>query len=271
MRRRVPTPAGDYGATIERIARLVSEVESEFGPSESIGIATPGSTVPETGLLRNSNSTVLNGKPLARDLEARIVRGIRMANDANCLALSEAVDGAGAAHRVVFAVILGTGVGGGIAIDRRVIAGKNHIAGEWGHNPLPWPARGELPGPPCHCGKRGCLETFLSGPGFAERSYAATGRRSSAPEIAAAAERGDAQALAAMAMYEDRLGRGLAHVVNILDPDVIVLGGGLSKIVRLFDNVPAVIGRYVISQPVDVTVVPAAHGDSSGVRGAAWL
>jgi fructokinase len=271
IRRRVPTPAGDYDATLEAIASLLSGVESELGAATSVGIGTPGTIAPATGLLRNSNSTVLNGRPLVRDVERRLGRSVRIANDANCLALSESVDGAGAGQRVVFAAILGTGVGGGIAVDRRVITGRNHFAGEWGHNPLPWPSAGESPGPPCYCGKSGCLETFLSGPGFAARFRASTQRALSVPEIAAAAAAGDSEAVVAMASYEDRLARGLAHVINLLDPDVIVVGGGLSKIARLYANVPNLIERYTISQPVEIVVVPALHGDSSGVRGAAWL
>lgn len=271
MRRRVATPAGDYDATIEAVGRLVEDAESQVGSCESVGIGTPGAIVPATGLLRNSNSTVLNGKPLARDLERRLARAICIANDANCLALSEAVDGAGAGHRIVFAAILGTGVGGGIAVDRRVLSGKNRVAGEWGHNPLPRPAMDELPGPTCYCGKRGCIETFLSGPGFAALFRSATERALSAETIAEAAESGDEEAADAMAAYEDRLARALAHVVNILDPDVIVLGGGVSKIARLYANLPWLIERHAISRPLDVALVPALHGDSSGVRGAAWL
>ena len=270
-RRRVPTPAGDYDAIVDTIGRLVADVESEFGPTSSIGIGTPGAIVPATGLLRNSNSVVLNEKRLTRDIEGRLGRAVRIANDANCLALSEAVDGAGAGHSVVFAAILGTGVGGGIAVDRRVIDGRNRIAGEWGHNALPWPKPSELPGPACYCGKRGCLETFLSGPAFTRAFDEMSGRVLAPTEIATAAERSDRDAASAMAAYEDRLARGLAHVVNILDPDVIVVGGGISKIARLYRNVPSLIQRYVVSQPVAVTMVPALHGDSSGVRGAAWL
>ena len=271
VRRRVPTPAGDYDATLETIAALVATVESELGRSETIGIGSPGAIVPTTGLLRNSNSTVLNGKPLWRDLEARLGREIRLANDANRLALSEAVDGAGAGKRSVFAVILGTGVGGGIAVDRRVIAGRNGIAGEWGHNPLPWPHDDERPGPLCYCGKRGCLETFLAGPAVSKAFFIATGRDLNAAEIVAAADAGDEEAGSALARYADRLARGLAHVVNILDPDVIVLGGGLSKVSRLYADVPPLMARYVFAQPFEIALVPALHGDSSGVRGAAWL
>ncbi len=271
VRRRVPTPAGDYDATLETIAALVAAVESQFGRGETIGVGSPGASVPTTGLLRNSNSTVLNGKPLQCDLQARLGREIRLANDANCLALSEAVDGAGAGKHSVFAVILGTGVGGGIAVERRVVPGRNGIAGEWGHNPLPWPHDDERPGPLCYCGKRGCLETFLAGPALSKQFFVGTGRDLSAAEIVAAADAGDEEAGGALARYADRLARGLAHVANILDPDVIVLGGGLSKVSRLYADVPPLMARYVFAHPYEIALVPALHGDSSGVRGAAWL
>lgn len=250
-RRRIPTPAGDYEATIDAIADLVAGVEAEFGKSATIGIGTPGAIDASTGLLKNSNSTVLNGKPLHRDLEARLGRALRLANDANCLALSEAVDGAGKDADVIFAAILGTGVGGGIAVNRRVITGRNKIAGEWGHNPLPWMTPDEQPGPLCYCGNRGCIETFLSGPALAQA--------------------GGAEVPAAMERYEERLARALAHVVNVIDPDAIVLGGGVSNISRLYANVPHLMQPYVFSQPADLRIVPAFHGDSSGVRGAARL
>lgn len=271
VRRRIATPTGDYDGTIAAVASLVASVEAEIGQPATVGVGSPGAIVPSTGLLRNSNSVVLNEKPLKRDIEFALCRQVRIANDANCFALSEAVDGAGAGASVVFGVILGTGVGGGIVVGRKVLPGYNNVAGEWGHNPLPWPNAGELPGPHCYCGKRGCVETFLSGPGFAADFAKRTGRELTAMEIATAAERGDGKARDALAVYEDRLARGLAHVVNLLDPDVIVLGGGLSNIVRLYDNVPALIQRYAISTPVDVRLAPAARGDSSGVRGAAWL
>jgi len=270
IRRRVATPAGDYAATLRSIASLVSGVEAELGERGSVGVGTPGALDP-SGLLRNSNSTVLNGKPLERDLENALEREIRIANDANCLALSEAIDGAAQDANVVFAAILGTGVGGGIAVGKRVISGRNNVAGEWGHNPLPWPAPNELPGPLCSCGKHGCIETYLCGPAFAAEFARATGRTLSVPEICAAAEANDAPAVAALAGYEDRLGRALAAVVNLLDPDAIVLGGGLSNVARLYANVPASIERYAICRPIDVQLLPARWGDSSGVRGAAWL
>jgi fructokinase len=271
VRRRSATPAGDYGGTVAAVASLVSSVEEEVGQRATVGVGSPGAIVPSTGLLRNSNSVVLNGTPLQRDIESALRREIRIANDANCFALSEAVDGAGAGESVVFGVILGTGVGGGIVVGRKVLPGRNNVAGEWGHNPLPWADAAEQPGPRCYCGKRGCIETFLSGPGFAADFTKRTGRERSAIEIATAGERGDREACDALAAYEDRLARGLAHVVNLIDPGIIVLGGGLSNIARLYENVPELIQRYTISAPVDVRLVPAAHGDSSGVRGAAWL
>jgi fructokinase len=271
MRRRVSTPPDDYEATLDAIAQLVSDAEAELGRRGSVGIASPGSVVPATGTLRNSNSTVLNGKSLASDLAKRLGREIRIANDANCLALSEAIDGAGLGAHVVFAAILGTGVGAGIAIDSRVFAGRNGIAGEWGHNPLPWMRSQEQPGAPCYCGKRGCVETFLSGPSLAKGFALATGRALTPREIAAEAQNGESQASLYMDLYEDRLARGLAAVINIIDPDVIILGGGVSNISRLYENVPRLIERYVFAMPADVKLLPALHGDSSGVRGAAWL
>ncbi len=270
FRHRVPTPAGDYGATLKAIADLVAAIEGKFRKG-SVGIGTPGAISSRTGLIKNSNSTVLNGRLLDRDLAATLSREVRIENDANCFALSEAADGAARDASVVFGVILGTGVGAGIVIDRRIISGRNRIAGEWGHNPLPWPRAEELPGPPCYCGKTGCIETFLSGPGLAREFRIRTGKEVSANEISSAADGGDLDALAVMATYEDRLARGLAHVINIVDPAVIVLGGGLSNIARLFRNVPALLQRYVFSDGVETPVVRALHGDSSGVRGAAWL
>jgi len=251
-RRRIATPAGDYQATLDAIAGLVRDMESEFGSAATLGVGTPGAIDATTGVLKNSNSTVLNGKPLHSDLEELLGRKLRLANDANCLALSEAIDGAGKDADVIFAAILGTGVGGGIAVGRRIITGRNKIAGEWGHNPLPWITPGEQPGPFCYCGKRGCIETFLSGPALAR-------------------ETGDANATPAIERYEERLARALAHVVNVIDPDVIVLGGGVSNISRLYANVPRLMQPYVFSEPVDLRIVPALHGDSSGVRGAALL
>jgi fructokinase len=271
FRHRVPTPSGDYDATLRAIAELVASVEASVGQQGSIGIGTPGAVSPRTGLMKNSNSVVLNGRPLDRDLQAKLGRAIRIENDANCFALSEAVDGAARDASVVFGVILGTGVGAGIVIEQRIIAGRNRIAGEWGHNPMPWPRAEELPGPACYCGKRGCIETFLSGPGLAREYRIRTGNEMTANEIATSTDVGSPEALAVMETYEDRLARGLAHVINIVDPDVIVLGGGLSNIARLYGTVPALLQRYVFSDGVATPVVRAMHGDSSGVRGAAWL
>jgi fructokinase len=266
-RRRVPTPKGDYAATLEAIAGLIGALERELGGPAPVGLGIPGTLSPATGLVKGANSTWLIGRPLDRDLEARLGRPVRIANDANCFALSEAVDGAAAGAKVVFGVILGTGVGGGIVVDGKVLNGRNAIAGEWGHNPLPWPSDDERPGPACYCGKQGCLETFLSGPGLA-RDH---GGGVSAEQVVERAAAGDAAALAAFDRYEDRLARGLAHVVNILDPDAIVLGGGLSNIERLIPGVERRLSAYVFSDRVDTRVVRAKHGDSGGVRGAAWL
>lgn len=269
-RRRVPTPQGDYVGTVRAVANLVAAVEAETGRRGRVGVGTPGAISPATGLIKNANSTCLIGQPLDRDLEAALARPVRFANDANCFALSEASDGAAAGADVVFGVILGTGVGGGIVVGGRVLAGPNAIAGEWGHNPLPWADADEQPGPACYCGKPGCIETFLSGPGLATDHAAATGERLDAEAIVAAA-RTDAAAEASLRRYERRLAKALAHVINLLDPDVIVLGGGLSRIDRLYTNVPAVWGEYVFSDTVATRLVPPRHGDSSGVRGAAWL
>jgi fructokinase len=231
----------------------------------------PGVISPATGLVKNANSTWLNGRPLTEDLAARLARPVRLANDANCFALSEATDGAGAGRTIVFGVILGTGVGGGLIVNGRVVTGANAIAGEWGHNALPWPEPGELPGPACYCGRHGCIETFLCGPGLARDHEAATGQHLDAAGVVAAAAAGDAGALASVARYEQRLARGLASIINVVDPDVIVLGGGLSNIERLYKNVPALWEPYVFSDTVVTRLARAVHGDSSGVRGAAWL
>jgi predicted NBD/HSP70 family sugar kinase len=271
LRRRIPTPGDSYQAILEAIASLVGWAEMELGRQGTVGIGTPGAVSRASGTLKNANTVRLIGQPLRQDLERLLGRPVRMANDANCLALSEAVDGAGAGAEAIFAVILGTGVGGGIVVRRRVLTGINAIAGEWGHNPLPWPCDDERPGPDCYCGKAGCIETFLSGPGLS-RDYGRTeGEPLEAPEIARRALTGDAACDAALKRYEERLARALAHVINILDPDVIVLAGGLSNIGRLYDNVPRLLGSWVFSDRVDTLLVPAKHGDSSGVRGAAWL
>ncbi|MFL5579379.1 MAG: ROK family protein [Gemmatimonadaceae bacterium] len=268
---RAATPRDDYDATVEGVARLVREVEARAGAAGSVGIGIPGTVVPATGLVKNANSTWLNGRPLARDLEARLGRAVRVMNDANCFALSEASDGAAAGARVVFGVILGTGVGGGVVIDGRCHVGLNLVGGEWGHNPLPWMGADEHPGPPCYCGKRGCVETFLSGPGLERDHHEHTGRALSSRDVVRLAAEGDGDAEAAMVRYRDRLARALATVVNVLDPDVIVLGGGMSNVPGIAAAAAAGLSRWVFSDSVATPVVRHLHGDSSGVRGAAWL
>lgn len=270
-RRRIPTPRGDYPGTLRAIADLVAGLERETGARGTVGVGIPGTLSPLTGLVKNANSTWLNGQAFDRDLAAALGRPVRLQNDANCLAVSEAADGAGAGAGIVFAAILGTGAGAGIVVGGRVLTGRNAIAGEWGHNPLPWPRDDERPGPACYCGRRGCLETWVSGTGLAADYERATGQPLSALDIAARAEAGDAAALAALERHEDRLARGLASVVNVLDPDVIVLGGGLSNVVRLYGTLPERLGRWCFSDGVTTPIRPARHGDSSGVRGAAWL
>jgi fructokinase len=271
LRRRVLTPKDDYRGTIATIVALIHEVEAAVGATGTVGIGIPGAISPATGLVKNANSTWLIGQPLDRDLEQALGRPIRLQNDANCLAVSEATDGAAAGCDVVFAVIIGTGVGGGIVVHGRPLTGRNAIAGEWGHNPLPWPADDERPGPACYCGLHGCLETMISGPGLARDHRLVTGNNLRSEEIVAAANAGDAVAEATLRRYESRLARGLAHVINLLDPDVIVLGGGLSNLDRLYRHVPAQWSEWVFSDRVDTPLVKARHGDSSGVRGAAWL
>jgi fructokinase len=274
-RRRVATPAGGYGPTIAAIVELVGALEKAAGIKPGarppVGVGIPGAISPATGLIKNANSTCLIGHALDRDLEAALGRPVRLANDANCFAVSEAIDGAGLGARVVFGVILGTGVGGGIAIDGRALEGRNAIAGEWGHNPLPWPKDDERPGPSCYCGKSGCIETFVSGPGLAHDFSRATGRTATAAAIADLAAGGDRDALAALERHEERLARALASVINVLDPDVIVLGGGLSNLAGLYDNVPRLWQRWAFTDRADTPLKRNAHGDSSGVRGAAWL
>ena len=271
-RRRVATPRGDYDGTVAAIAALVAELEGRSGGGRaSVGVGIPGTISPATGLIKNANSVWLIGRPFDRDLAAALGRPVRLQNDANCLAVSEAADGAAAGAGVVFAAILGTGCGGGIVIDGRPLTGANAIAGEWGHSPLPWPADDERPGPPCYCGQHGCLETWVSGPGLAADHARASDQALSAEAIAAAAEAGDVAAAASLARLEDRLARGLATVINLLDPDIIVLGGGLSNIGRLYRNLPARLGAWCFSDQIATPVRPARHGDSSGVRGAAWL
>lgn len=270
-RLRVDTPRHDYAATLRAISNLVSQVELETCQRGTVGVGTPGSLSPFTGRMRNANSVWLNGRCLDKDLTEALGRPIRLANDADCFTLSEAVDGAGMGARIVFGIIIGTGTGGGIVVDGDMIGGPNRIAGEWGHNPLPWPRPEELPGPPCYCGKRGCIETFLSGPGLAADFERATGRGLSPREIAAASEGGDQDAESALRRYEDRMARALASLINILDPDVIVLGGGLSNLDRLYRRVPALVGDHLFSDGLSIDLRPPVHGDSSGVRGAAWL
>ena len=268
LRRRVATP-GTYGATIEAIAGLVREAERETGVRGSLGVGIPGSLSPATGLVRNANTQALNGQPLDRDLAAAIGREVRVTNDANCLAMSEAADGAGAGYRTVFAVIMGTGCGGGIVSSGRLLDGPNGTAGEWGHTPLPWMRPTEFPGPRCWCGRLGCLETFLSGPGLAADCDGPGARH--AGEIPARAAAGDAKAAAALARHADRLARALGLIANILDPDVIVLGGGLSNMQHLYAEVPPLMARHVLGDVARTPIVQAKHGDSSGVFGAARL
>jgi fructokinase len=313
---RVETPRDDYAATLAAIAALVDELERKAGTTGTVGVGIPGTISAATGLVKNANSTWLIGRPLQRDLELRLGRHLRLANDANCFAVSEAIDGAALGADVVFGVIVGTGTGAGVVIRGHVLTGANGIAGEWGHNALPWPTDDELPGPQCYCEKSGCIETFLSGPGMSADHERHTGRREPAPAIAAAADRGDMDAVATLERYEHRMGRALASVINVLDPDVIVLGGGMSNIERLYSGVPRVWGRYVFaatqpaandqiptvnsrsrrldsphpspsagrstphltdgssaggSSDIRTRLVRAKHGDTSGVRGAAWL
>ncbi len=271
LRKRVTTPGGDYPATLAAVAALVEEIEKQTGRRGTVGVGTPGAISRATGQIKNANSVCLNGKSLGQDLAELLDREVRLANDANCFALSEASDGAGAGAEAVFGVILGTGVGGGIVVGGRVLEGANAIAGEWGHNPLPWPRDAERTGPVCYCGKQGCIETYLSGPGLARDHGLITGQILSAVEIAQRARQGDALCAATLERYEERLARALAAVINILDPDAIVLGGGLSNIARLYPNVPRLWGDYVFSDRVDTRLIQAKFGDASGVRGAAWL
>jgi fructokinase len=267
-RDRVETPRGSYDGTIAAIAALVAGAERATGRAASVGVGMPGILSPATGLVKNANSTWLNGRPFDRDLAAALGRPVRFANDANCFALSEAVDGAAAGAAVVFGVIIGTGTGGGVVVDGRVLVGPDAIAGEWGHNPLPWPDAAEWPGPACYCGRRGCIETFLSGNGLSMADAEAGGGGREAKVLARAT---DAHAAAAIERYCGRAARALATVINLLNPDVIVLGGGLSNIDRLYSRVPELWTEWVFSDEVSTRLVRARHGDSSGVRGAAWL
>ncbi|MSO56331.1 MAG: ROK family protein [Acidobacteria bacterium] len=271
LRLRVRAPHGDYAATIREVGDLVAAIETKLGRSGTVGIGIPGALSTTTGLVKNANSTWLIGQPLDRDLSRALGRPVRLANDANCFALSEATDGAARGAKVVFGVILGTGTGGGIVVNGRVVEGRNRIAGEWGHNPLPWPYDDEQPGPPCYCGRTGCIETFLSGAGLRATYAGLANAQIEAADVARLAESGDPLAARALDVYEGRLGRALASILNVLDPDVIVLGGGLSNIRRLYANVPALWQPFAFSDGADTPLVPARYGDSSGVRGAAWL
>lgn len=270
-RKRIPTPR-DYVGSIAAVRGLVLEIEGALGRGRAhVGVGHPGAIVPATGLVARANSTWLNGKPFARDLAAALERPVRFSNDANCLAVSEATDGAAAGRRVVFGVILGTGVGGGVVVDGRVIDGANGVGGEWGHNPLPWPRDDERPGPSCFCGKSGCIEQWIAGPGLAADHARVTGETLSGPEIAARAAAGDAKADATLTRHEERLARALASIINVIDPDAIVLGGGIGQNDRLYRNVPPQLSRWTFSDHIVTPLLKPLHGDSSGVRGAAWL
>jgi fructokinase len=270
-RHRIDAPQNDYAATIHAMVGLVRRLEEKAGRVGTVGAGIPGSISGKTGLVKNSNSTWLNGQPLHRDFTAALGREVRVANDANCLAVSEATDGAAAGKRVVFGVILGTGCGGGVAFDGQVHDGPNGVAGEWGHNPLPWQRPEEYPGPLCYCGKRGCMEMWVSGTGVALDYRQSTGEQKTTREIMADFEAGDAAALAVVERFEDRLARGFAQVINIFDPDVLVIGGGLSKTKHLYQSVPKRVSAYVFGAEADTPILQAKYGDSSGVRGAAWL
>ena len=275
-RRRTATPRDDYQATLATICQLVHDIEAELdlaeGSEGTVGVAMPGTLSPATGLVKNANSTWLNGQPMDKDLQAMLGRPVRFRNDADCFALSEATDGAAAGAHSVFGVIVGTGTGAGVVVNGQLLRGPNGIAGEWGHNPLPWPnSTEEIPGPDCYCGLQGCIETWLSGPGMAADHNRRTGQTLDALAIAKSAQQGNTQAQITLQRYEDRMARGLAHIINILDPEVIVLGGGMSNVKQLYINVPKLWQRYVFSDRVDTRLVPPMHGDSSGVRGAAWL
>ncbi len=270
-RRRLPSPQGNYRATLETIRNLVTSLERDLGRHGTVGVGIPGAISPISGTVKNANSTWLIGQPLEKDLSAVLERPVRLENDANCFALSEASDGAGAGAGCVFGAILGTGVGGGLVIDGKVLRGRNAIAGEWGHNPLPWPSAEERPGPTCYCGQKGCLETFLSGPSLARDHSSANGESATPVQLVERAASGDATAETTLLRYEDRLARALASVINLVDPEIIVLGGGLSNLERLYTGVPGRLDPYVFSDRVETPIVPPKYGDSSGVRGAAWL
>ena len=270
IRHRIQTPSGNYAATLSSVVELIAYLEKKVKKKASVGIGTPGALSPVTGLLRNSNSVCLNGRPLKTDLENMLGREIKIGNDANCFVLSEATDGAASGASVVFGVIIGTGTGAGIVVNGKLLTGPNVIAGEWGHNPLPWASVDEQPGLQCYCGKRGCIETFLSGPGLSADYFSHTGEQLSAVEIVRLSDT-SSQAEACMRRYENRLARSLASIINVLDPDAIVLGGGMSNISSLYNNVTASWADYVFSDVVNTRLLAPLHGDSSGVRGAAWL
>jgi len=270
-RERLPTPRHDYEGTLAAIGELVRRCEGATGATGTVGVGMPGAISPASGLVKNANSTWLNGQPFAEDLQELLARPVRFANDANCLALSEATDGAAAGAQVVFGVILGTGVGGGLVVRGNVVIGANAVGGEWGHNMLPWPEADEYPGPACYCGLTGCIETWLSGPAFARDFLQRTGREATAADVDALARAGDAQAEEAWQRYERRLARAFASLINVVDPDVIVAGGGVSNVARIYEHVPQLWDAWVFSDRVDTKFVKAKFGDSSGVRGAAWL
>ena len=270
FRERVATPAHSYAEILQAIVQLVRRAESALGVETSIGIATPGAISPDSGRLRNSNTVCLNDQPVAEDLATLLAREIRIENDANCFALSEAINGAGTGHRVVFGVIIGTGTGGGLVVDGRLLNGPHRISGEWGHNPLPW-LREEDGSPSCYCGKQACIETFLSGPGLARNFERRFGRALESREVLTAAEAGDKDCAEMVAVYHDQMARALAHLINIIDPDAIVLGGGMSNIESIYNEVPALLPRYVFSDFVATPILHALHGDASGVFGAALL
>lgn len=270
-RHRVPTPRGDYDATIRALKEGVEGIERDLKRAASVGVGIPGTISGITHTVKNANSTWMNGRAFDKDLGAALGREVRCANDANCLAVSEATDGAGAGKHIVFAVILGTGCGGGVAFDGRVHNGRNGVAGEWGHNTLPWMKKDEYPGPECYCGQRGCIETWISGTGMEADYLRVTHSARKAKDIVALADTGDAGAVACLQRYEDRLTRSLANMINILDPDVIVLGGGVSQVPQLYRDVPGRLKEYVFGLEADTPILVAKHGDASGVRGAAWL
>ncbi|HTV02173.1 MAG TPA: ROK family protein [Luteitalea sp.] len=268
---RLPTPRHDYEGTLAAIHELVRRCEEATSLTGTVGVGMPGAISPATGLVKNANSTWLNGQPFAEDLQRVLDRPVRFANDANCLALSEATDGAAAGAEVVFGIILGTGVGGGLVVRNAAVIGANAVGGEWGHNMLPWPEDGEYPGPSCYCGLTGCIESWLSGPAFARDFHQVSGREATSAQVLEWATQGDPQAEAAWQRFERRLARALAALINIVDPDVIVAGGGISNVDRIYERVPALWDRWVFSDRVDTKFVRAKYGDSSGVRGAAWL